>query len=420
LAEDMSGRRVVITGMGVVACNGATVPAYWDSLQAGRHGIGPITAIRVDDLGTRFAGSVPIDNVALAGGDTKVARRKDRFVLLALKACAEAMADAGITGKDWADPFRIGCVAGSGIGGIQTIEDEHKVLLERGPSRVSPMLVPKMIVDSVAGDLSIAWGAKGPNYCITTACATSANCIGAAFHHIRSNHADLMISGGTEAPISRLGIAGFNSIKAMSTRNDEPGTASRPFDRDRDGFVMGEGAGILLLEEYEHARRRGARIHGEIVGYGTTGDAYHETAPDPSGAGGIACMRMALADAGLDATAVGYINAHGTSTKYNDAGETAVIKQVFGHHAKTVAISSTKSMTGHTLGAAGAIEAIASILALRDGVLPPTINYRTPDPDCDLDCIPNQARRRQVDYALSNNLGFGGHNASLIFRRFQG
>jgi 3-oxoacyl-[acyl-carrier-protein] synthase II len=416
----MSARRVVITGMGTVVCNGGDVASYWDALKHGRHGIAPITAIETKDLVTRFGGVVQIDNVALAGGDTKVARRKDRFVLLAMKACAEAMANAGFKGKDWADPFRVGCVAGSGIGGIQTIEEEHKVLLERGPSRVSPMLVPKMIVDSVAGDLSIIYGAKGPNYCVTTACATSTHCIGAAFHHIRHGQCDVMITGGTEAPISRLGISGFNSIKALSTRNDSPGTASRPFDKDRDGFVMGEGAGILIIEELEHAKKRGAVIHGEIVGYGATGDAFHETAPDPSGAGGIACMRMALNDGGVRPEQIGYINAHGTSTKYNDAGETAVIKQVFGAHAYKLAVSSTKSMTGHTLGAAGAVEAIASILALKDGILPPTINYQTPDPDCDLDYVPNKAREVQAEYALSNNLGFGGHNASLVFRRFVG
>ncbi|GDY13046.1 3-oxoacyl-[acyl-carrier-protein] synthase 2 [Planctomycetota bacterium] len=406
--------------MGVVACNGVGVPQFWDALRSSRHGIVPITSIDTKDLATRFAGVVHLDNLALAGGDTKIARRKDRFVLLSLVAGVEAMADAGFVAKAWKDPFRVGVVAGSGIGGLATIETEHEVLLTRGPSRVSPMLVPKMIVDSVAGDLSIAYGAKGPNYCITTACATSANCLGASFHHIRDGLCDVMITGGTEAPITRLGIAGFNSIKALSLRNDSPGTASRPFDLHRDGFVMGEGAGILILEELEHAKRRGAKIHGEVVGYGTTGDAYHETAPDPSGAGGAACMRMAMNDGGVNPTDVGYVNAHGTSTKYNDAGETAVIKQVFGDHARVLAVSSTKSMTGHMLGAAGAVEAIASILALRDGILPPTINFTTPDPDCDLDYVPNTAREKQVEFALSNNLGFGGHNASLVFRRWTG
>ncbi len=416
----MTGRRVVITGMGVLTCNGQSIDSFWDALQNGRQGIGPITMIKADDLDTRFAGQVPLDNLALSGGDKKMERRKDRFVLLALKAAAEAMAHSGLDYKNWKDPFRVATVIGSGIGGLQTMEDQMLLMQERGPSRVSPMLIPRMISDSAAGDVSIVYGAKGPNYAVTTACATGSHCIGAAFHHIRDGLCDVAISGGTEAPITRLGIAGFNSIGALSRRNDSPATASRPFDRDRDGFVIAEGAGIVILEELEHAKARGARIWAEIVGYGATGDAFHETQPEPTGASGVACMRMALADAKLSPDKVGYINAHGTSTKYNDAGETRVVKQVFGDHARKLAMSSTKGMTGHTLGAAGGVEAIASILALAHGVLPPTINYTTPDPDCDLDYVPNQARKQQVDYALSNNLGFGGHNASLIFRRFVG
>jgi len=416
----MTHRRVVVTGMGVLACNGTSTTAFWDALKAGRHGIGPITTLDLSKHKTKFGGAVLLDNAALVIGDMKQAKRKDRFVLLALKAAHEAMEASGLDYKNWADPFQVGCVVGSGIGGLKTIEEECAVLAARGPSRVSPFLVPKMIVDSAAGDISIVYGTKGPNYSITTACATGSHCIGAAFHHIRSGLCNVMIGGGAEAPITDLGVAGFNSITALSTRNDSPGTASRPFDRDRDGFVIGEGAGIVILEELEHAKKRGATIHAEIVGYGCTGDAFHETQPDPTGAGGIGCMRMALRDAGLRPDQLGYINAHGTSTKYNDAGETKVIKAVFGDHAKKLAVSSTKSMTGHTLGAAGGIEAIASVLALRDGVLPPTINYTTPDPECDLDYVPNQARQVQVEYALSNNLGFGGHNASLIFRRFTG
>ncbi len=418
----MTTRRVVVTGMGTLACNGLNTAAFWDSLQAGRHGIGPITHVDVSKHKTTFGGQVALSTLDLANalGDPKAARRKDRFVLLALVAAAEAMKMSGLDFKNWKDPFRVATIVGSGIGGLQTIEDECKTLNERGPHRVSPFLVPRMIVDSAAGDISIAYGAKGPNYSITTACATGSHCIGAAFHHIRSGLCDVMISGGSEAPITDLGVAGFNSITALSTRNDSPETASRPFDRDRDGFVIGEGAGIVILEELEHAKKRGATIHAEIVGYGCTGDAFHETQPDPTRAGGIGCMLMALRDAGLRPDQLGYINAHGTSTKYNDAGETKVIKAVFGDHAKKLAVSSTKSMTGHTLGAAGGIEAIASVLALRDGVLPPTINYTTPDPECDLDYVPNQARQAQVEYALSNNLGFGGHNASLIFRRFTG
>jgi 3-oxoacyl-[acyl-carrier-protein] synthase II len=406
--------------MGLLACNGNNVQDYWKAIQAGQHGIATIHLPHIDlsKHKTHFGGTVRLDNAALVVGDMKQAKRKDRFVLLALKAAHEAIDDSGLDWKAWADPFRVGCVVGSGIGGLSTIEEEYTTLMARGPSRVSPFLVPKMIVDSAAGDISIAFGAKGPNYSITTACATGSHCIGASFHHIRSGLCDVMISGGTEAPMTNLGIAGFNSIGALSTRNDSPGTASRPFDRDRDGFVIGEGAGILILEELEHAKRRGATIYGELVGYGCTGDAFHETQPDPTGAGGIACMRQALQDARISPHQVGYINAHGTSTKYNDAGETKVVKEVFGAHARTLAMSSTKSMTGHTLGAAGGIEAITSILALKHGVLPPTINYGTPDPECDLDYVPNHARQAQVEYALSNNLGFGGHNASLIFKRF--
>jgi len=419
----MAARRVVITGMGIVACNGVDVPSFWDSLQNGRQGIAPITLIDVSSHGTKFGGQVPLDNLTLAGGDRKIQRRKDRFVLLALRAAAEAVAMAnmpkGADGKPaWKDPFRVATIIGAGVGGLTTIEEEHKTLLERGPSRVSPMLVPKMIVDSSAGDVSIAYGAKGPNYAIVTACATGTHCIGAAFHHIRHGQCDAAICGGTEAPISHLGMAGFNSIGALSKRNDDPATASRPFDKNRDGFVIAEGAGILVLEELEHAKARGAVILGEIVGYGCTGDAHHETAPDPSGAGGMACMRMALNDAGIAAEAIGYINAHGTSTEFNDKTETAVIKKVFGDYAYKVAISSTKGMTGHTLGAAGGVEAIASLLALRHGVLPPTINLNTPDPECDLDYVPNVARKASVEFALSNNLGFGGHNASVIFKRY--
>jgi 3-oxoacyl-[acyl-carrier-protein] synthase II len=415
-------RRVVVTGMGVLACNGRDTASFWEALKSGHHGISELTHINVEKHKTKFGGQVNINNLDLATalGDPKGARRKDRFVLLALTAAAEAMKSSGLDFKNWADPFRVATIVGSGIGGLQTIEDELKVMTDRGPHRVSPFLVPKMIVDSAAGDISIAYGAKGPNYSITTACATGSHCIGAAFHHIRHGQCDIAISGGAEAPITNLGISGFNAIGALSERNDSPETASRPFDKDRDGFVIAEGAGILVLEELEHAKRRGAVIYGEIVGYGCTGDAYHETAPDPTGAGGTACMRMALNDAGISREDIGYINAHGTSTSLNDRGETTIIKQVFGDHARKLAISSTKGMTGHTLGAAGGIEAVASVLALRDGVLPPTINQLTADPECDLDYVPNTARSQQVHYALSNNLGFGGHNASLIFKKFTG
>lgn len=416
----MAQRRVVVTGMGALACNGLDVPSFWNALKEGRHGITPITRMDVSKHQTRFGGQVALDNGQLVIGDPKQARRKDRFVLLALKAAAEAMASSGLDWKNWADPFRIATIVGSGIGGLTTIEEEYRTFMTRGPGRVSAMLVPKMILDSAAGDISIVYGAKGPNYAITTACATGSHCIGAAFRHIRAGECDLAITGGTEAPITDLGLAGFNSIGALSKRNDDPATASRPFDKDRDGFIIGEGAGILVLEELEAAKKRGATIHAEIVGYGCTGDAHHETAPDPEGASGIECMRMALREAGIPAERVGYVNAHGTSTEFNDKTETKVIKRVFGDYARKLAVSSTKSMTGHTLGAAGGIEAIASICALRDGVLPPTINQFTSDPECDLDYVPNIARQVQVEYALSNNLGFGGHNASLIFKRFTG
>ncbi|MHC5067929.1 MAG: beta-ketoacyl-ACP synthase II [Planctomycetota bacterium] len=419
----MGQRRVVVTGTGVLACNGTDSASFWEALRNGQHGIGPITNFPGFDIGdftTKFGGEVKMDNVALADGDKRAPRRKDRFVLLALKAAAEAMAMSGLDYHNWADPFRVATIVGSGIGGLQTIEQEFKTLIDRGPRRVSPFLIPRMIVDSAAGDVSIVYGAKGPNYSITTACATATHCIGSAFQHIRWGHCDVAIAGGCEAPITSLGMSGFNNIKALSTRNDDPASASRPFDKDRDGFVIAEGAGILILEEYEHAKARGANILGEVAGYACTGDAHHETAPDPDGTAGAYCMNAALADAQIAPEQLGYINAHGTSTPMNDKTETAIIKKVFGEHAYKMAVSSTKGMTGHTLGAAGGVEAIASLCALRDGVLPPTINYTTPDPECDLDYVPNEAREQSIEYALSNNLGFGGHNASVIFKRFTG
>ncbi|TVR43876.1 MAG: beta-ketoacyl-[acyl-carrier-protein] synthase II [Planctomycetota bacterium] len=421
MADSRLKRRVVVTATGVATCNGLDTASFWDSLIHGRTGVGPITQFDTSAYGTTFAGTVPLSDLEIAesiGGDSKTARRKDRFVLLALRAAHEAMTASGLDYQNWADPFRVGVIVGAGIGGLHTIEGEIAVMVERGPRRVSPFLVPKMIVDSAAGDISISYGAKGPNFCITTACATATHCIGAAYQHIASGICDIVIAGGCEAPITPLGVAGFNSIKALSTRNDSPQSASRPFDAERDGFVMAEGAGILILEEYEHAKARGAEIVGEIVGYACTGDAFHETAPDPEGTAGAAAMRLAIADAGIDREAIGYFNAHGTSTKLNDATETLILKKVFGDHAYKMAVSSTKSMTGHTLGAAGGVEGIASLLTLKHGIIHPTINYQTPDPDCDLDYVPNVAREQQVEYALSNNLGFGGHNACLVFKRF--
>jgi 3-oxoacyl-[acyl-carrier-protein] synthase II len=415
----MAERRVVVTGMGALACNGAGVPAFNEALKAGRQGIGSITRFDTATFGTKFGGEVKLTNEELAG-DGKIARRKDRFVLLALKAAAEAMAMSGLNHKAWADPYRVGVIIGAGIGGLGTIETEMQVMLQRGPHRVSPFMIPRMIVDSAAGDVSIVYGAKGPNFCITTACATATHCIGAALQYIRAGICDVVITGGTESSITPLGVAGFNSIKALSTRNESPETACRPFDKDRDGFVMAEGCGILVLESEEHARKRGAVIFGEIAGYACTGDAYHETAPDPSGEAGAMAMRLALKDAGVSPEQITYVNAHGTSTPLNDASETRILKMVFGEHARKFAVSSTKGMTGHTLGAAGAVEAVACILAMRDGYLPPTINYTTPDPDCDLDYVPNQTRAAQTEFCLSNNLGFGGHNATLILKRWAG
>lgn len=424
----MANRRVVVTGLGSLACNGSNLNDYWGALKEGRHGIGPTQNVDVTDHTTKFSAEVKLSNIELAelfgrndeekGAAKRTVSRKDRFVLLAIAAAEEAIRHSGLDYSNWADPFKVGCIFGAGIGGLDSIETEYAKFKERGPRRISPLLVPKMIVDSAAGDISIRYNAKGPNYCITTACASASHSIGAAFHMVRNGLCDVMISGGTEAPITDLGIGGFNAMKALSTRNDSPETASRPFDADRDGFVIAEAAGALILEELEHAKARGANILGEVVGHGCTGDAHHETAPDPSGAGGVACMQMALRDAGINPEDVGYVNAHGTSTKYNDAGETTIIKKVFGDHAYKMKVSSTKSMTGHSLGAAGGIEAVASIMALRDGVLPPTINYQTPDPECDLDYVPNAAQEVPCEYALSNNLGFGGHNASIIFKRF--
>lgn len=426
----MTNRRVVITGLGSLACNGHNTHDFWDALCAGRHGIAPFTCIDTTGHHTTFGGEVKLSNLELAEAMAftdderstakRTVSRKDRFVLLALNSAKEAMLDSNLDYANWADPFRVGCVFGAGIGGLKTIEEEHDKFRDRGPRRISPMLVPKMIVDSAPGDISIVYNAKGPNYCITTACASATHCIGAAFNHIRLNQCDVMIAGGSEAPLTNLGIGGFGSLKALSRRNDDPDHASRPFDANRDGFVISEAAGTVILEELEHAQARGAQIYAEIVGFGATGDAYHETAPDPSGAGGVACMKMAMTDAGINPEQIGYVNAHGTSTKFNDSGETTIIKKTFADHAYKLKVSSTKSMTGHCLGAAGGIEAIASILALKHGIIPPTINYDTPDPDCDLDYVPNTAQEVACDYSLSNNLGFGGHNGSVIFKRFTG
>ena len=414
----MSTRRVVVTGLGALSPVGNTADEFWSSLLQGRSGVGPITKFDTEGYPTRIAGEVrnfdPLNFV-----DKKDARRLDPYLQYAVASSVLAVQDAALdTGK--VDGSRFGVLIGSGIGGISTLLESHRNLLEKGPDRVSPFFIPMIIANMASGLVSIRFGARGPNSSVVTACATGNHAIGDSFKIIQRGDADVMIAGGSEAIIIPLTIAGFCSMKAMSTRNDEPMKAMRPFDATRDGFVCGEGAGILILEALEHALARDARIYAEIVGYGMTGDAHHMTAPDPEGDGAMRAMTLALRDAGLDVSAVGYINAHGTSTPYNDKFETLAIKRVFGEHARRLAVSSTKSMTGHLLGAAGGVEAIATVLALHHGVLPPTINYETPDPECDLDYVPNQARKQNVEVALSNAFGFGGTNATLAFRTYLG
>jgi len=412
----VSTRRVVVTGLGTLSPVGNTVDEFWSALLQGRSGLGQITKFDTTGYPTRIAGEVrnfdPLNFV-----DKKEARRLDPYLQYAIASSALAVQDAAIdTGK--VDGTRFGVLIGSGIGGITTLLESHRNLLEKGPDRVSPFFIPMLIANMASGLVSMRFGAKGPNSAVVTACATGNHAIGDSFKIIQRNDADVMIAGGSEAIIVPLTIAGFCSMKAMSTRNDEPTKAMRPFDATRDGFVAGEGAGILVLESLEHALARDARIYAEIVGYGMTGDAHHMTAPDPEGDGAARAMAAAVRDAGLDVGAVGYINAHGTSTQYNDQFETIAIKRVFGEHARRLAVSSTKSMTGHLLGAAGGVEAIATVMALHHGILPPTINYETPDPDCDLDYVPNQARKQDVEVALSNAFGFGGTNATLAFRAY--
>jgi 3-oxoacyl-[acyl-carrier-protein] synthase II len=414
----VSTRRVVVTGLGALTPLGNTTDEFWAALLQGRSGIGPITRFDTTGYPTRIAGEVrnfdPLKYV-----DRKEARRLDPYLHYAMACSCMAVDDAGLD-TDRVDGERFGVLIGSGIGGITTLLEGEHTRMEKGFDRVSPFVIPMLIVNMAAGLVSMRFGAKGPNSSVVTACATGNHALGDAYRIIQRGEADVMIAGGAEAMIVPLTIAGFCAMKAMSTRNDEPEKASRPFDADRDGFVCSEGAGILVLEALEHAVRRDARIYGEIVGYGMSGDAHHMTAPDPEGDGAARAMRAALRDAALAPTEVGYINAHGTSTPYNDKFETMAIKRVFGDHAARLAVSSTKSMTGHLLGAAGGIEAIACVLALHHGILPPTINYQTPDPDCDLDYIPNQARKQDVDVALSNAFGFGGTNATLAFRKYRG
>jgi len=405
----------VITGIGAVTPVGNDAETTWKNILAGVSGIGPVTRVNADEYPAKVAAELKDFNIE-DFVDRKEARKMDRFTHYAVAASLMAVKDADLEINDQ-NAERVGVWIGSGIGGMETFEQQYENFQKRGYRRVSPFFVPMLIPDMATGQVSISLGARGFNSCTVTACATGTNSIGDAFKVIQRGDADVMVSGGAEAPITKMSFAGFCANTALST-NQDPLKASRPFDKNRDGFVMGEGAGIVVLEDLEHALARGANIYAEIVGYGATGDAYHITAPAPEGEGGARAMKMALNDAGLNPDEIGYINAHGTSTDYNDKFETMAIKKVFGEHAYKVAVSSTKSMTGHLLGAAGGIEAIFTALAIKEGVLPPTINYETPDPDCDLDYVPNEARKQDIQAAISNSLGFGGHNATIALKKY--
>lgn len=408
--------RVVITGLGVMSSLGQEVDTFWGNLLAGKSGISAIESFDVSEYPTRIAASVkdfnPEDYI-----DKREARRMDRFVQFAVAASINALKSSGLNIKEDTDPERVGVYVGSGIGGLSTWEEQHKILLEKGPKRVSPFFIPMMIANMASGQISMITGAKGPNSTAVTACATGTHSIGDSFKLIQRGDADVMICGGAEATISPTGVAGFCALRAMSTRNDEPEKASRPFDTGRDGFVMGEGAGILVLESLEHAQKRGAHIYAEVIGYGMSGDAHHMTEPDPDGA--ARCMVKAIKDAGIAPEDIDYINAHGTSTPVGDKSETTAIKKALGEHAYKVAVSSTKSMTGHLLGAAGGVEAVICGLTLENGIIPPTINLDDQDPECDLDYVPNVPRKSDVQVAMSNSFGFGGHNATIILKKYQ-
>jgi 3-oxoacyl-[acyl-carrier-protein] synthase II len=411
-------RRVVVTGVGLVSPLGIGTSANWEALCAGRSGIGPITHFKPADFSSRIAGEVKAFD-PLAFVNKKDVKKMDVFIQYAIAAAQFAMDDSGVEVTD-ENATRVGVFIASGIGGFTTIEREHKALLEGGPRRISPFFIPASIINLAAGQVSIRFHAKGPNSATCTACSASAHAIGDAFEIIKRDEADVMIAGGSEAAITPLAVGGFAAMRALSTRNDDPDHASRPFDRERDGFIMGEGSGVVILEELEHARRRGAAIYAELVGYGMSADAFHITAPSEDGDGGMRVMQKALASARIAPEQVSYINAHGTSTPFNDKLETLAIKRVFGDHARKLAISSTKSMTGHLLGAAGGLEAGITALAIKHQIIPPTINYEFPDPECDLDYVPNQTREAAIEYALSNSFGFGGTNGALLFRRFAG
>jgi 3-oxoacyl-[acyl-carrier-protein] synthase II len=408
--------RVVVTGMGVVTSLGSDLPTFWNNLLNGKSGISLNEAFDTTEYTTNIAAEIK-DFDPAAYIDKKESRKMDRFVQFGVAASKLAVEDAKLVIGENADPERVGVVVGSGIGGLGTWEDQHNVLIEKGPRRVSPFLIPMMIANMASGQVSIVTGAKGPNSAAVSACATGTHSIGDSFKMIQRGDADVMICGGAEATIRPIGMAGFCAMRAMSTRNDEPEKASRPFDVDRDGFVMGEGAGVMILESLEHALQRGARIYAEVIGYGMSGDAHHMTDPDPDGA--ARCMKKALNDAGIEPQEVQYINAHGTSTGIGDQSETIAIKKAFGDHAYKLAVSSTKSMTGHLLGAAGGVEAVILGLTLQNAVIPPTVNLDNQDPELDLDYVPNTPRKADVRVALSNSFGFGGHNATIIMRKYE-
>jgi 3-oxoacyl-[acyl-carrier-protein] synthase II len=416
----MSQRRVVITGLGAVTPLGLDVPTSWANLIAGKSGVRPITSWDASKYDCRFAAQVPEEfEPRKHFFNEKDARRADRYSQLAMASSKEAVKHAGLDPENL-QLDRVGVIVGSGIGGLESLGKQDENLLTKGPNRVSPFMIPMMISNMAAGLISMEYGFAGPNFCVVTACATSNNCVGEAWRLIRDDEADIILAGGSEAAVVPLGMSGFSAMKAMSTRNDDPQRASRPFDKDRDGFVMGEGAGTVILEELEHAKKRGANILAELTGYGLTADAYHMTSPAPGGAGAVKAMQHCLKRSGLSLDKIDYINAHGTSTPVGDVAETEAIKAVFGDHAKKLAVSSTKSMTGHLLGAAGAAELIFCIKAIEHNLLPPTINLDNPDPACDLDYVPHKAREQRVDVAMSNSFGFGGHNATLLIQRFNG
>jgi 3-oxoacyl-[acyl-carrier-protein] synthase II len=410
-------RRVVVTGLGAVSPLGTGIDKNWEALCSGKSGIGRIAKFDPSPFSSQIAGEVKDFN-SEDFLDKQQVRRFDIFIHYAMASARMAMEDSGLK-IDASNAHRVGCITGSGLGGLSMLEHFHQILLERGPRKISPFFIPGMIANMAPGQIAIEFGAKGPNLSIETACAASSHAIGESFRMIREGIVDAMITGGSEAVVTPLALGGFCSMRALSTRNDEPEKASRPFDLDRDGFIMGEGAGIVILEELEHALERGASVYAELIGYGMSGDAYHVSAPHPDGEGAIACMKMALEYAGIGPEEIDYINAHGTSTKLNDISENKAIKAVFGDHAYKLAVSSTKSMTGHLLGGAGGLEAIYTVLALKHGIIPPTVNYKTPDPECDLDYVPNVARKSDPKAAMTNSFGFGGTNASLVFKIFR-